>query len=367
MTQKPRIVIDGRESGTSTGRYVDKLLEHLNKLAPELDILVLSKASRIDYLISLAPNFTIIESNYPEFSFGEQLGLLKQIRSLKPDLVHFTMTQQPIFYRGRVITTIHDLTTARFRNPAKNWLIYSVKQQIYKQVIKRVASKSVKLITPSEFVKHDVAQYANIPLNKIIVIYEAADKINQEPEPVKNLVGQKFLLYVGRALPHKNLERLVAAYGQIAQTQPDLKLVLAGKFDANYQLLKKYVYKTGVKGIIFTDFVPDANLRWLYENATAYVLSTLSEGFGLPALEAMLYDLPVASSNASCLPEIYQGAALYFDPLDINDMVLKINQILENPQLAQQLAQKGRKLSKQYSWKHLAEQTLALYNDSLSS
>ena len=91
-----KIVIDARESGTSTGRYIDKLIENLHILKPKHDITILTKAPRIDYIKSIAPSFTATETPYKEFSFGEQLGFKKQLESLGPDLVHFGMVQQPI-------------------------------------------------------------------------------------------------------------------------------------------------------------------------------------------------------------------------------------------------------------------------------
>src|SRR6185312_12046780 len=100
-----RIVIDARESGTSTGRYVDKLVEYLYKLKPSHEIIVITKKGRVQFLRTLAPGFKVVESKYKEFGFGEQLGLLGQLKKLKPDLVHFGMTQQPIMYRGKKITT----------------------------------------------------------------------------------------------------------------------------------------------------------------------------------------------------------------------------------------------------------------------
>src|SRR3990167_10594431 len=130
----PRIVIDARESGTSTGRYIDKVIEHLSKLKSEHQFIVLTKEHRIKYIKKVAPNFDIIESPYKEFSFSEQIDLLKQIKKLNADLVHFGMVQQPILYRGKVVTTMHDLTTARFTNPSKNWLVFKFKQQVYKWV-----------------------------------------------------------------------------------------------------------------------------------------------------------------------------------------------------------------------------------------
>lgn len=362
-----RIGIDARESGTSTGRYVDKLIEHLHKLQPEYEIVVLAKPHRIDYMKQVAPNFEIVESDYKEFSFGEQYGLVWQLYGLRADLVHFVAAQQPLLYFGKTVTTIHDLTTIRFNNPSKNWLVYKFKQQIYRLVVKWVAHKSKSLITASQTVKYDLSHFAKLAVNKITTIYEAADKITDDPQPIDKLKGQRFLLYVGRPMPHKNLERLVDAFAGLRSKYPKLKLVLAGKSDANYRALQSYVDKKGVQGVVFTDFITDSKLRWLYENATAYVFPSLSEGFGLPGLEAMQYDLPVVASRASCLPEIYKDAAYYFDPLDINDMALKIGQVLDNKALGQQLAANGRRVAKQYSWAKTAKQTLAVYEQVLKN
>jgi len=361
-----RIIIDARESGTSTGRYVDKLVEYLFKLKPEFEIVLLAKSHRVEYLRSVAPGFEIVESSYKEFSFGEQYGLVWQLYGLRADLVHFTMTQQPVLYFGKTITTIQDLTTARFRNPAKNWLIFSFKQLVYKWVIKRVAKKSAYVITPSEFVKHDVAQYAKIAPSKIFVTHEAADRISEPDEQPLNLDGKKFILYVGRPQPHKNLERLIEAFAIVKRTHPDLKLVLAGKKDVLFERIERKVQKQGISDIVFTDFISEGQLRWLYEHTEAYIFPSLSEGFGLPGLEAMVHGAPVVSSNATCLPEIYGQAALYFNAGDTADMAAKITQVLDDSKLRAKLVADGKVQAAKYSWQEMAKQTLAAYQKSLS-
>ena len=362
-----RVVIDARESGTSTGRYVDKLIENLHQLKPSFEIVVLAKARRLDFVKSIAPSFEVIESNFQEFTLGEQLGLKFQIAKLKPDLVHFGMTHQPVLYCGKTVTTIHDLTTARFVNPAKNRLIYGVKQGVYRWLIKKVAKKSQILLTPSQFVKDDVAQYANVNENKIIVTHEAADRIADAPKPIHELQTTDYLLYVGRATPHKNLQRAVDAFAIVQKTHKDLKFVLAGENDANYQLLKNYADSKNIKGLVFPGRVSESQLRWLYENAKVYVFPSLSEGFGLPGLEAMTHGLPVAASNASCLPEVYRDGALYFDPLSPADISKKINQILDDPKSAKELKAKGRKVATSYSWQRMAKQTLDVYTKVLGT
>jgi glycosyltransferase involved in cell wall biosynthesis len=361
-----RIVIDARESGTSTGRYVDKLAEYLDKLKPQHEIILLAKTPRVKFLRELSPGLNVVESNYKEFGFSEQLGLLRQLRGLNPDLVHFTMTQQPVLYKGRVITTIHDLTTLRFDNPTKNLAVFRTKQGVYKRVVKKVAQKSQYIITPSKYVKHDVAQYANISPDKIFVTYEAADQITAAAQAIPRLAGRQFLMYVGRATPHKNLRRLVEAFEILKKNNPELMLALAGKIDANYHRLEGYVTsKRMADSIVFTNAVSEGELKWLYMNTAAYVFPSLSEGFGLPGLEAMLHGAAVISSDATCLPEIYGNAAYYFNPKSTYDMASKISNVLSSAGLRAQLIQKGRIRADKFSWKKMAGETLKIYEHSI--
>lgn len=356
-----KIVIDARESGTSTGRYIDKLVENLHALNPPEDFLVLTKPKRVEYIKKIAPGFGVEKCEYREFSFGEQYGYAWQLFGIKNTLVHFGMTQQPVLYFANKVTTIHDLTTARFRNPAKKLVIFKIKQFVYKQVIKSVAKRSSAIITPSEYVKKDLAEFAGINSDKIKVTYEAADKITEKPNPITPLLNTEYLLYVGRPQPHKNLWRLVEAFEIVKQTHPNLKLVLAGKADVLYNRLHRKAEKKGIEGVLFTGFVGEAELRWLYENCQAYVFPSLSEGFGLPGLEAMIHGAPVVSSNATSLPEIYGKAAHYFDPLSVDDMAKKISEVLDNKSLRTKLIKAGKARAEKYSWKKMAEQTLEVY------
>ena len=362
-----KIVIDARESGTSTGRYIDKLIEYLHKLDSEFDFTILTKQTRADHLKSIAPNFEVLESDCKEFTFEEQLSFLKQLKSLNANLVHFGATHQPVLYNGRAVTTIHDLTTARFKNPAKNRLVFNFKQAVYKWVVKRVAKKSVHIIVPSHFVKRDVAQYAKIDPRKISVIYDAADHIVTSAQPLPGLAPQSYIMYVGRPLPHKNLKRLMEAYSIIRNTRSGIKLVLVGKRDKLYEEHYRWALKEHIEGVVFTGFVNDATLRWLYENTAAYIFPSLSEGFGLPGLEAMAHRAPVVSANTTCLPEIYGDAAEYFDPENIRDMVRAISLVIENPARTQQLIRLGSLQAKKYSWQKTAEQTLEVYRKSLNT
>lgn len=361
-----RIVIDARESGTTTGRYLDKLIEYMHKQQPKYEIILLVKSHRQSFFHEIAPSYQTVITAYKEFTFGEQLGFLRQLNQLKADVVFFPMVQQPVLYRGTVVTTMQDLTTIRFRNPAKNWLVFTIKQTVYKWVNKYVAKKSRYLITPSKFVKRDVAKYCRIDPGKITVTYEAADKINAPAAPVKKVTGKQFLLSVGRPAANKNLDRLVDAFNILAADRSDLYLVLAGKMNPEYKKLQAYAQRqTYGTRVIFPGFVSEGQLRWLYEKALVYVFPSLSEGFGLPGLEAMQYSLAVTSSNATCLPEIYQDGAVYFDPHDTADMAEKIATVLDDATLATNLARNGKKVVSTYSWQRMARQTLAVFKKAL--
>jgi glycosyltransferase involved in cell wall biosynthesis len=362
-----RIVIDARESGTSTGRYVDKLIEYLHQLSPNFEIIVLTKSQRVDYLKCVAPKFEIKEVGYEEFTFSEQLGFKRFLRSLKADLVHFSMPQQPIWYWGKVVTTIHDLTTLRFDNPAKNKLVFKVKQLVFKYVIKRVARKSAVIITGSQFVKNDIARYTGINPGKITVTLEAADPFDGSEEPIEAFEGKDYIMYNGRPLPHKNLRRLIEAFAQLHGQYPGLYLMIAGKKDKSHASYLALAQKLGIADrVVLTDWITDGQLKWAMRHAKAYVYPSLSEGFGLPPLEAMLNGAPVVASNATCIPEVCGDAAHYFDPLDVRAMADAINEVLTDKELRAGLIARGYEQAKKYSWQRMAEQTLVVYQKALS-
>ena len=363
-----KIVIDARESGTTSGRYVDKLLEYLQKIDIKNEYYILLKSHRLDSYKSMPENFHAVECNVKEFTFAEQFKLLKVINNLKPDLVHFPMVQQPILYLGKTVTTMQDLTTLRFSNPSKNPVIFKIKQAVYLIVNYVAVRKSTKLIAISEFTKKDVIKtlHYNQP-EKFTITYEAADELPKPSENIQELDGKKFIMYVGRHQPHKNLERLIDAHQLLLKNNPDTVLAIVGKKDKTTEILENKVTSNGYKNILFTGFVTDQQLRWLYENTACYVFPSLSEGFGLPGLEAMVHGAPVTSSNATCLPEIYGDAANYFDPKNIEDIANKINEILTSEKTRNGLINKGYEQAKKYSWDRMARQTLEVYESVLNS
>lgn len=365
------IVIDARIRQASTGRYVDRLLNELSKTKTDFHYTVLVEPS--DKFQILNSKFQIAPCRFKIFSFNplNQILFAWQLYRLKPDLVHFTLTgQQPLLYFGKQITFTHDLTmlrhTRRGRLPK---LLHALRMKAYRLLLWSAHRKASRVLVPSEFVQDAVKKYHLFVGRKIDVTYEAADPpIADKPLPPAGLKqNSKFLLYIGSAFAHKNLEKLIEAFAQLREKQPGLNLVLAGKREYHSKNLEKWAAKNDLaEEVIFTGFVSEPELKWLYEHAECYVFPSLSEGFGLPGLEAMAHGCPVVSADTTCLPEIYGGAAEYFNPRYADDIADAVNKVLDNEKLRKDLIKKGYKKVKQYSWQKMAAQTLDAYTELLN-
>lgn len=145
------------------------------------------------------------------------------------------------------------------------------------------------------------------------------------------------ILYVGNDYPHKNLKRLRLACDK----------------------LRDEGFKNNL--ILITGFISEKELDDLYKSTNLFVFPSLYEGFGLPPLEAMKRGLPVVASDATCVPEVLGDAALYFNPLDIDDMAEKIKKVLADNNLRELLIQKGFEQIKKYGWPKMTQETIEIY------
>ncbi len=242
-------------------------------------------------------------------------------------------------------------------------------------MIKRAARKSERIITPSHFVKKKVIEQLGVPDDKVVVTHEAADnkffewgKKNIAEEKKREVlekydISQPFLIYVGNSYPYKNLDRLLGALKQI---KSDVNLINPCARSIFYNRLRAKVKVMELdKRVSLPGFVPDEDLAVLYRMATAYVFPSLSEGFGIPPLEAMATGLPVICSNVSSIPEVCGDAAIYFNPRSIKDIREKIELILERDDLKRELRDKGLKQAKMYSWEKTAKETMEVYKKAL--
>lgn len=356
------IAIDARIINSSTGTYIKRLLHYLEKVDTENNYTILVPTKDLDFWQPTNPRFVVMAADFAQFSFAEQLGFKKFLDGLKADLVHFCMPQQPILYRGAHVTTIHDLTQLKTYNSDKNWLVYHFKQIVAFFVFFIVARTSKQVIVPTEYTKQDVMKTLGVNANRLTVTYESADKTEGELQPY-NHPFTRYILYVGQQSDYKNIKRLGDAHQKLLETYPDLGLILVGKKNKAIKKNEDYFTSKHYTNIHFTDFIDDAQRDWLYTNAAAYIFPSMMEGFGLPGLEAMGYGAPVISSNATCLPEVYGDAALYFDPKDTAAIAGAIDQVLSNDELRQKLIARGHEQLKKYSWQRMAEQTHQVYLD----
>ena len=362
------IVIDARIRRASTGRYTDRLVQHLQAIDTENTYTVLVQSD--DDWKMTNPNFKTLPCRYDQFSFNpvEQIGFARQLYKLKPDLVHFTMTQQPLLYFGNIVTTTHDLTMLRLMRASRfpEWL-HKIGMLMYRFLFWFAHKKSKRIIVPTDFVANDLAQYQ--PFTKPTIVRKRESGAPSKPIAAEEHAGidQRRSCHCGSPFPHKNMCRLIQAFEILNASQPELKLVLPGKIKNQFKHdLESWIAASPAKdSIIVPGFISDPELKWMYENAECYVLPSLSEGFGLPGLEAMSHGCAVASSNATCLPEVYQDDALFFDPYDPADIAEKVRALIDQPQLAKDLIEKGHKLLPRYSWHKMAEETLAVYTSTV--
>lgn len=383
---KKVIALDVRMYGlghAGIGRYVVNLLDELSKLSDfnrfrwvlfcqQKDLPVLKK--------KYSNRFRYIKANFPHYSLAEQIFFPLIAYRAGCDLIHFPHFNLPLFYRKKFVVTIHDLIKHHSRGPqttTRNQFIYYLKFFGYQLIVKHAAQKAKRVFVPSRFVKKQIANQYQTNSDKIIVTYEGVNSHFQFPNLQilkkdkinilkKHQIKKPYLLYVGSVYPHKNIDRLIEAVKAVQQEIPQISLVIVCSRNVFWEKLRKKInFVKAEKFIKLTGFVPDQDLVVLYQEATSFVFPSLSEGFGLPPLEAMASGCPVVSSNATCLPEIYGKAVLFFNPLETKDMAEKIIKMTKNKELQDQYRNRGFEKVKEYSWKKMAKRTLEEYQKAI--
>ncbi len=365
-----KIGIDARMYGPNQGgigRYIEQLIKQLQKIDLNNQYVLFLRSDNFTDCEITNPNFKKILADIKWYSLKEQTSFSGIIKKESVDLMHFPHWNIPLFYRGKFIITIHDLIMYHFpRTEASTHgpLIYWVKDKLHRLILSSAAKRAIAIIATSEFTKNDIVKELGVSPEKITVTYQAPFSKNTSTEPLPSEIKKPYALYVGTSYPHKNLSRLLRAWKKIEERSPELNLVLAGRKNFFYdQLIGSPEFKN-CERIIYIPNPTDGLLETLYQNAYLFVFPSLYEGFGLPPLEAMLRDIPVASSNGSCLPEVLGNAAWYFDPNDTEDMARKILMTSDNPDLRITLQKSGAELLKKYSWEELTHKTLRLYQKS---
>ncbi len=361
------IVLDARLYRRSTagiGRYSRELIKELAAIDDHNHYTVLLTPDDAAEWATYSANFKKMVVPIKHFSLAEQFQLPGILDSLKPDLVHFLNFNHPLLYKGKFIATIHDLTMNFFPTGRQKLPIL---RQAYLMVMKHAAIAANAVIVPTQTVKDDVVRsYGALP-QTIHVTYEGVEQpagavAKPKADYFKQIgITKPYILFVSQWRPHKGLGVLVEAFAKIRQ-QHDVQLVITGKANPSFPEIPALIEASSERAHIVTPgFVDDQMLEALYAGANLFVFPSWYEGFGLPPLEAMALGLPVAASNSSVMPEVLGDAAVYFDAHSANDMAQVISSTLANPGLLTQLRQKGPVQAKRYSWRKMAEETLAVY------
>lgn len=368
-----RILIDGRwMKDSGIGRYVENLTLEAVKQDSKNTYIILVKKGESDCLPLPKGRVEYIETDIAWYTPQEQIALPKLIEAQQPDLVHFTHFNIPLGYRKPFVVTIHDLTLLRFKSIRGGLLApftYRLKDVVMRHVLKTAVQRSKLIFTPSQFVADDVSKQYRCKPEKIIVTHNAADGLAQKGRVnlKKYAITQPYILCVGNPYPHKNIDRLLKAFAQLVDKEnTDYQLVIVGRDNEFMARHKKLTKKLKLEEkVIFPGYVSDEELAGIYEKATLYVFPSLSEGFGIPGLEAMKYGVPVASSNATCLPEVLGDAAEYFDPKDVQNMAEVIGRLMMDEGRRKRLVELGYKQVKKYAWAKSAKELIRGYNKAL--
>lgn len=282
------------------------------------------------------------------------------------DLLHCPKSAIPFFSPCPVVVTLHDLIPVKHPELEK-WAAH----QYWKLHIPWAARKSAFVITISQWAKQEIMAAYGVPEERIGVImqsFEPAMLLPRDPDQGKTIrqkygLTDGYILYVGTIQPRKNLLSLIEAYARLKQQMHDVpKMVIAGRKGWLYESLFARISELGLTAdILFTGFVSDEDLPFIFDGAALFAYLSLLEGFGRPPLEAMACGVPVVTSNSTAIPEVVGDAGITVSPTDIDGIAKALKRVLADELLAGQLREMGKKRAALFSWDRAARETLAVY------
>lgn len=346
---------------TGVGTYLRNFLNNLQKINPSNFLFYIyilkNDASKI---IFNSKNLIKRETDASWHSFSEQIEFLRTLYKDNLHLAHFTYFSYPVFYKRKFIATVHDTTPLVFKTgkASTNPLIYPIKHFFFKVVLATQVARAKKIIVPTKTVKRELVDiYGRQLKDKTIPLYEGIDEElidARENKSLKKIFPGKFLIYVGNFYPHKNVERLINSFLKV---KTNTQLILIGPDDFFSKKLLHYIniMECG-KRIVFYHNATTQDLIFFYKNASALIHPSLSEGFGLPLVEAAYFGCPIIASNAAVFKEILDGCYLSFNPYDVDDITNKINYFFERkPKFGYS------KILKRYSFEKMTKEILEIY------
>lgn len=362
--------------GRGVSTYTTNLVKSLLTLAQEdhFCLFIAKNQSVPDILqqLSSPDHVTIVRLQRPtrNIFLWDQLFWYALLKKERIDVFHSPMYGVPLLCPCPKILTIHDLTPLIFPE--------AITKFRHKAVFRFnffTSKYADRIITPSQHSKRDLMDYLNIPERAISVTLEGVTeqykvmRNRQDLDQIKTRyhISGKYLLYVGGFDKNKNLNTLVKAFHLLLQKnilKNNLFLVFVGTLTQDAFFLREFVKTCKLENrVIFTNFVPEEELIRLYNGAEIFILPSLSEGFGLPPLEAMACGVPVITSNAASLPEIVGDAGIQVDPHSPEEFCQTIIEVLTNQGLREEMQRKGIERAQLFSWEKAARKTLQIYQE----
>jgi glycosyltransferase involved in cell wall biosynthesis len=348
-----------------------ELINNIRETAPNHEYVIFAKDDVDRKCLTPSDNLKIKIVGGKFFVDFEQFFLPLAARHEQVDILHCTGNTAPFFSPVPVIQTLHDVI---FMDtiPPDDTFYQRFGNHYRRKVVPLVTPRSSVIITVSEFEKQRIVERLGIDPEKIHVVYNGINESRfhrngdaqlQQSVRDRHKLPPEFILFLGNQSSRKNPSRLIEAYVTYARLcQNPLPLVTPGLCE-NFIVAKlnEYSYPFDARQFITPGYISDADLPVLYGLSKMFLFPSLSEGFGLPVIEAMACGAPVITSNTSCMPEIAGDAALLIDPLSATDMARAILAYSENEELRRKKIEAGLLNVKRFSWNRAAEYVLALY------
>jgi glycosyltransferase involved in cell wall biosynthesis len=276
-------------------------------------------------------------------------------RSGSADIVHHSLYEPDAFDRWpgrRHITTVYDFMLERFpelQHPGDD----------HPERLAEVIRRADAIICISETTKADLHRFHPDCDKPVHAVPLGVSDSFFDPAPVKLPdLPDKYLLYVGNRMAHKNIDVLFEAYAEISRQHPDLRLVLVGAYvPTEIDRIRAF----GIEDRTLRLRVSDAVLPWIYRRAEALMYTSLWEGFGLPVVEAMASGCPAVIADIGALTEVGGDAALVFEPSDRATLVKHLDRVLNDPVEASRLRAAGLDRARLFTWRRTAELTADVY------
>jgi glycosyltransferase involved in cell wall biosynthesis len=366
-----RVALDGRKlHDFGIGTHIQGLLRGFAELGcPEELVVYRPPGSEVPPALETAGTIAWREESAPPYSLAELWRLAVRARRDRAELFHAPHYVCPPVLSCPAVVTVHDLIHLRFADWRRRPLV-----PIYARVMLRLAvRRAARLITVSEATRADLARCLGVPAGRVRVIpngvaphFRPADDPARLAARLGKLgLASPYWLFVGNPMPHKNVPRLLDAYaGLPATTGP---LVLAGVRATAGPALERAIEARALRDrVVILPPLPEPELPPLYQGATALVLVSLWEGFGLPALEAMACGTPVVVADRGGVAEVVGEAGLRVDPTNVDALREALYNLAVNAPLRAALRAAGLVRAGAFSWRYAAEATAAVYREALA-